>query len=249
MNCYFEYTRRVDSHDCDSSDLLKPSGFFRYMQEGANLQCQRAGFGYDDNLARGTAFMLSRAALDVYTPLRPYEVISVRTCPANSSGLSFNRCTGIYKDGKCAAQLTSVWALVKLSDRSLVRVSESGLTLPTVEMPKTSAPLVLRIGRSAAFEKVGELHVTYSLCDRNRHMNNTRYPDVLCDFSGDLTGKTAVALSLSYLGEAPLGETLQVWRAQGETPAGIDGATSLFRILRESDGRVCCEALITFKSI
>ena len=71
-------------------------------------------------------------------------------------------------------------------------------------------------------------------------MNNTRYPDMLCDFMpiervGDLSGMT-----LSYLREAAYGDTLTVFRGEGES-------CYYFKTVN-SKGETCLEAVVTFLS-
>ena len=245
----FETVFAVNSHDCDKNGVLKPSGYLKYMQEAANIHCERTGFGYDDCLSRGTAFLLSRVALDVYEPVRAYDEVVCRTCPAAGRGVSFNRFTAMYKNGRQVALLTSVWALIRLSDRGILRVSEADYTLPTGDMPETRAPLYLRIPKDTAFEECGDYPVRYSVCDRNRHFNNTRYPDMFCDLAGDLSGKMLTALSVSYLAEAPEGETLRVFRAPAPTPEGLSGQALYFKAFRQSDGKLCCEAMMSEKEL
>ena len=239
MECFFELPFRIDSHDCGMDDLLKPSGCLRYLQETANIQCARAGFGYDDCLARGSAFVLSRVSLDILEPVHAYDEVIVRTCPAESRGVSFNRGTSMYKNGREVLRLNSVWALLRLRDRALVRVEDAGLTLPVMPLHETAAPLKFHIPRDAELRQIGSFTVRPSVCDRNRHMNNTRYADLFSDLlppDSRLTG-----LSISYRSEAPLGETLTLF--SGDAPDGV----YLFRALK-SDGSVCCEAKITINA-
>ena len=246
--CCFELPFTVNSHECDFNGVMKPSGYLKYMQETANVQCERAGFGYDDCLERGSAFILSRVSLDVLIPLRAGAQTVCRTFPADSRGLSFNRSAVLLADDAPAAVLSSVWALVRLSDRSLIRVDESGLILPTCASLETSAPLKLRIPRDTPFTECGVFTVPYSYCDRNRHMNNTRFADMLCDFCPDLSGKTLRELSISYLAEAPLGETLDLFRA----PALQDRTETdalFFKATRRFDQKICCEALLSFAAL
>lgn len=73
--------------------------------------------------------------------------------------------------------------------------------------------------------------------------NNTRYPDVICDFLPPeaMEGKALSALSVSYMKEAPLGDVLQISRA----PVPDTGGSYLFKAVR-GDGEICFEAQISF---
>ena len=88
-------------------------------------------------------------------------------------------------------------------------------------------------------EEAGHRTIVYSDLDFNRHMNNTRYPDMICDFLPSMDGKWVTSLSLSYLREAAFGDTLTVYRA----PVEGEGEGYLIRTKRP-DGLVCLEAEI-----
>ena len=93
-------------------------------------------------------------------------------------------------------------------------------------------------------EVVGTRSIVYSDLDFNRHMNNTRYPDMICDFLPSMDGRWVTALSLSYLREAAFGDTLTVSRATAEG----GGERYLIRTTRP-DGAVCLEALVELSDI
>ena len=95
-------------------------------------------------------------------------------------------------------------------------------------------------------ELAGTRRVTYSDVDYNGHMNNTKYPDMLCDFLPDATRRRVSGLSLSYLHEAPYGFDLSVYRAPWEGTAGERGY--LFRTV-DYAGNTCLEALMLVEPV
>ncbi|MBQ8911662.1 MAG: acyl-CoA thioesterase [Clostridia bacterium] len=185
----FQSNYQINSHDCDLNNHIRPSGLLRYLQETANLHIENAGTGYDVLKKEGRAFILSRVAVTLDEPLYAYDRVVGATTPTASKGASFNRFTTLLKGGRQVATLSSLWALVNVEDWSLVRVSEANLDLPTGNPLALSAPLKFRIPSDLSLEKAGTITASYSLCDRNRHMNNTTYPDALLNLLPDLTGK------------------------------------------------------------
>jgi acyl-ACP thioesterase len=87
---------------------------------------------------------------------------------------------------------------------------------------------------------VGSYGVHYSDVDQNRHMNNTRYPDMYSSFI-DMSGKYIRSITLNYRAEAMLGEKLRVERALNESGY-------LFRTVR-ADGQINSEAQIVLDDI
>jgi hypothetical protein len=68
-------------------------------------------------------------------------------------------------------------------------------------------------------------------------MNNTNYPDMLCDFVPGIEHRRVTAMTLSFLNEASFEHTLEVWRGEHETG-------HYFRTVDAADGKTCLEALV-----
>ena len=87
----------------------------------------------------------------------------------------------------------------------------------------------------SALVDIGGYGVHYGDVDQNMHMNNTKYPDMYSNFL-PLGGKMIKSITISYLGEAQIGDKLRIQRAE-------DGGYYYFRTVR-SDGKVNSEARI-----
>ena len=233
---------RVKWHDTDVNRCVTPSTILSYMQETSNNHLILAGMSLDRlRDERGLAFLLSRIAVRMYAPLYAGDEIDVETWVCESRGLSFNRCFRILRDESVIAEAFSVWGLLDLNSRRL---------LPSVEFPYAIEPeealskeLQMRV-RLPAIDKmqlVGERRIVYSDIDYNGHMNNTHYPNMLCDFTPDICNRRVVGMTLSFLHEAAYGHTLRVYR--GEQENGY-----LFRTLDE-EGTTCLEATLVTEPV
>lgn len=247
-NYSFAWDYQINSHDCDLNNHITPSGLLRYLQETANHHVEQLGKGYDVLKSEGQAFILSRVAVTLHRPLYAYERVQGHTTPEESKGVSFLRTISLKQAGQPVATLSSLWALVNVEDRSLVRVSDAHLNMPTGKGIEHHAPLKFRIPKELSMEELGTFRAEYSLCDRNRHMNNTTYPNVLCnlippeDGTPFLEGRRISELSIAYLSEMSYGAKATAYMAKDE-----DG-TLFFRTLRE-DGKVGIEARMVFEKL
>lgn len=225
-------------HDTDANRAVSPGGMLMFMQETANHQFEAARLSLDVLHERdGLAFMLSRVAFDLLVPVHAYETVTVETFTCESHGVLFRRGFRVFRGEELAARGASHWALVRLSDRSLVSVAESPCVGFSDEPEEsTETPLRFRVGRELRFETVGERRVTYADTDFNFHMNNTKYPNMLCDFLPDPLHTTVRGMSLFYCREAAFGDTVTVERASGG-----DGVY-YFRTRRGDT--VCLEAMV-----
>ena len=224
-------------HDTDANREVHPSGVLMFMQETGNRQFESAGRSLDAiRDEEGVGFVLSRIAIDMLAPIHAYENISVETFTCHAKGYTFPRGFEIKRDGETVARGMSQWALVRVADRALVRADEFPLSFGDESELTLEMPLRFRMPKDLAWEQVGERHIAFSDIDYNMHMNNTKYPDMLCDFLPDPAGMRVVGVSLAYCMEAAFGETVIVERA-----CAGDG---IYYIRTRKGEQTCLEAMI-----
>ena len=234
-----KYTEKynVRWHDTDANREVHPSGVLLFMQETANRQFEAAGRPLDAiRDEEGVGFILSRIAIEMTEPIHAYEDICVETYTCPAKGYSFPRGFEIKRNGKTVARAVSQWALVRVADRTLVKSEEFPMSFGDEAEPTLEMPLRFRVPRETVWEAVGHRTVAFSDIDYNMHMNNTKYPDMLCDFLPDPAHTRVVGVSLSYQREAAFGDTLTVERAE----AG-DG---VYYIRTRKGEQTCLEAMV-----
>lgn len=222
----------VDIHDVDYNGIAKTSALMRYIQSAAQTQLTENGMSYEELRAINRGFVLSRIRMEVSEPIRAYTPLTAITYPCESRGYSFLRCYELLRDGVSVAKAIAVWALIDTETRSLVRVNDFDLNLPTCQ----PNDLVLgHIRMPSDLIDIGGYGVHYGDVDQNRHMNNTKYPDMYSNFL-PLDGKMIKSISIHFNNEATIGEKLRVSRVQNDNKF-------FFRSTR-SDGKVNSEAEI-----
>ncbi len=227
---------RINSHDCDILGRVRPSLILRYLQETANLQLRALGPTGEELRAQDRAFILSRINMSIYGTLHAYDEITASSWACESHGVSFNRCYQLKRGDEIIAEAASVWGLIGISERKIHRVEDVVLGFDTDEPLELDAPKRVHIPRDIQLSLVGERTIVYSDLDVNRHMNNTNYPDMLCDFIPDMEKRSILSISISFANEARLGEVLKVYMRE------VDGIC-YFRTVR-SDGATNVEAMI-----
>ena len=233
----FRVNTTVDVHDVDYNGVAKASSIMRYIQSAAELQLTENGMSYGELKRRERAFILSRIKLEILKPLYAYTPITAITFPCESRGYSFLRCYALECGGETVARAASVWALVDTQSRALVRVNDFELGLTTLP-PLDIGADTFRL--PSTLVDVGGYGVHYGDVDQNRHMNNTKYPDMYSSFL-PLESRMIRSISIKYLNEAVMGEKLRVERA-------LEGDIYCFRTVR-GDGKVNSEAQIALADI
>ena len=231
-------------HETDLNRVNRPSAFLTILQETANHQLHAVGTDLDAlRDEKRVAFILSRIAAKVYSPLRAYENITAQTWVCPGRGLNFERCFRILRGEKTVAECWSSWGLLSLDERRLLSVDTLDFPItPEEKLLPQGIPARFRVPPVSEMEPVGTRVIRYSDIDYNGHMNNTRYPDMLADFLPDPTAVWVNGFSLSFLQEAKLGDSLTVFRAPWQGAGGEQGF--VFRTVDEQ-GTTCLEALLT----
>jgi len=207
------------------------------MHETANLQMLNCGPSNEELRANNKAFILSKVNISYYRSLYAFDVIKVQTWACESRGVSFYRCSRVWRGEELVAEMLAVFALVDTQTKKLCRVSDVAFGFDTEpDMIELDVPARFKIPPETDLGLRGEFTVMYSDTDANMHMNNTNYLDVICNHLPDTANERIVSAVISYNNEAPLGSTVKVYR-------GKDDDTYYFRTVRE-DGLTNSEALI-----
>ena len=204
-------TYTVNIHDADLNGIVSTSGILRYMQDASNRQMMAQKPSYEELFQAGYAFVLSRIGMSVYAPIHAYENITVETWAVASRGVIFNRCYRVLRDGELVAEATTAWALVGTEDKKLHRVGEVQLNYWEDEPLELDLPARFRIPAEVELSLRGERTILYPDVDQNRHLNNTRYPDLFCSFFPEITRSRVITAMISFAKEAPLGETIKIY--------------------------------------
>ena len=202
----YESRHYISECDCDFALRLTAGGLLRLVQEVSTRHCTLLGVTPERYEATHTAFLLAKLCARVHLDIPAGEEVTVVTTPAIMLG-----------EDKLAAEVDARWVLVDTQTRRILRKAPPELGLPfgassvpelEVSIPKPQGEPVL-VGREKAL---------YSRCDQNRHLNNTRYADILCDYLPPerfIQGPVR-ELRISYHREVPMGGTLELFSC----PAG-----------------------------
>ena len=224
-------------HDTDAKREMKPSEVLAYMQETANHQFRTHARTLDEMRDQdGVGFILSRVAIDFLTPVHAYDAVTVDTATCAGHGLCFPRRFEMKRGEEVVARAMTQWAMVRVADRTLVRANDAPLSFGDEPEIQVDTPMRYRVPSELCFEVVGERRIVYSDLDYNMHMNNTKYPNMLCDFLPDAHALRVTGMSLSYRKEAAFGDLLVVERA-------TDGK-GVWYFRTRSGGNVCLEAMV-----
>ena len=230
-----QYT--ISSHDIAHNNRIRPSAVIRYMMETANRHMAHQKPSYGELLSRGYAFLVGRTHFQILADVTEYDTITAETWAVTPKGASFDRCYRLLCGDTVVAQAYCVFGLLDLNTKKLCRADDVDFSYWEDEPLPISTRFRLP---DTELSVVGEREIRYSDIDCNAHMNNTNYPDMLCDFIPDIDGVQVADVQIRFVNEAPLGERLTVKRG---VVADGDKTVWAFETVR-ADGTVNVQALI-----
>lgn len=208
-----EYVK-VNSHDCDKNKIVRPTGIFRMVQEAAFLQLRSVGQDETEMHEAGRAYIVSRLGIDVKKPLMMNDNVEIRTWENNSTGAKYMRYYAVFRDGEEIISGECVCALVDIETGRLIRVRDSGYVFGgDGEGREASLDSRAAVSKELNYAPAGTFPVTYMFIDRNDHMNNTCYADMMYSAIPDASDKYMSAISITYLRPAKLGDVLELFVA------------------------------------
>lgn len=232
--------RDISECECDFALRLTMGGLLRLVQEISTRHCTLLGIDGERYLATHTAFLLAKLCARVYEPIPAGTEVLLTTRPSMPVRAVYHRYTTLsLEDGRTAAAVDARWVLVDTETRRILRKAPEALGLPFANPSVPEFPILLPRPETEP-EPVGEERALYSRCDQNRHMNNTRYADIICDYLPleRLEQGPVRELTISYHREVPMGHTLGLCRCE-------TGPDRYFFWGKDGE-QICFEAAVSF---
>ncbi len=168
--------------DADFRATWRPSAIFTAMQELGESHSALWNAGYFALRKKGLAWVITRALLQIDRAPVIGETIVARTWPGKPRHAIYPRYYLFQDpDGRVFARASTLWVLMDIAAREMVPGEKYGL--PAFEFPELPPPIENpgAIPKLSGEEQRSEQPVKFTDIDINRHVNNARYVDWLCD--------------------------------------------------------------------
>jgi medium-chain acyl-[acyl-carrier-protein] hydrolase len=230
----FRETHRVRFFDAEPGGRAGIPAICRLMEEAANSQTAELGLSISQVREAGRMWVLTRFALTVFALPKMGDQVTVETWASDrTAGVRAYRDFRMFDaDGHVLAEAATLWLLLDLGTRRLVRLPDSVLQIRhpgRVGAQAVDSVLLVAPATSGVPE---EFKIRWSDLDENNHANNLRYIEWVMDAVPFETRRDAVPVSLDiqFQNEGRLGETvLSATEASGDV---------FLHSLTAGDGRV-----------
>lgn len=243
----FSMEMEVMAHDIDINCNATPSNIVKYLQEAVDHNMKNSPVTYQDLLKQNLSFLVSKTALRVYKPLKEYSKLNVETWATEGKTAAFMRNYRILQDGAVVAECLMTWALLNTETHKLLRGSDFDVSCyGTGELLTLDMPSRFRISKDAVLTKCGEKEVRYYDIDRNLHMNNVKYYDILFDRIPNCEKLYTTSVMMNYVKEAPYGKTIEIFMTE---PEKSDDGDMIYCFVTKIDGETNVEARFTVRPV
>jgi medium-chain acyl-[acyl-carrier-protein] hydrolase len=167
----------VHSYEVDAFGTLEVPALSGYLQEIAGWHAAELGVGLDTLRARGLTWVLTRQRLELPAPVALGDTLAVETWPSGIERLAAIReFVARRGDGQEAVRATTVWHVLDLATRKLVRPEE----VLDPRFPRLRTPSVTPLARQKLpaldhWELQRRFHVRFADIDQNLHVTNASY--------------------------------------------------------------------------
>lgn len=233
----FEQKVFINSSEVDQFKNLKVSSFFKLFQDIAVFDCEQLGFGQKFTSEKKLLWVITRAHVNFIRMPKYQETVIFKTYAGQTKRIIYPRYLEVRSlSGELLIQMSTTWALIDAVKRSIC--------LDSFEIPYCKLDNELPIPKKMNLEQ-GELQsshvISYTDCDLNLHLNNTRYIDFLIDvFDSDFYKNHIVSsIQIDYMSEVKEKEKLDLY-------TNYDGNS--LKIVGKVLDKVSFEANIDFKN-
>ncbi|MDO4174227.1 MAG: thioesterase [Eubacteriales bacterium] len=207
-----DYT--LDIEHVDGRGMARPSAVVAFMQDLVTDHGEVMGLSGEKLAEHNGFWVLSRLMYQLERPLYVHETIQLTTLPREIRGASWYRDFVIASGNERIGYALTVWAVVNLETRRLMRPKTLGMGFEKQDTGFTETLKAIRVqGQQPCFDRV----VRYSDIDINRHLNNVKAVDILSDAFGleNDTQRWVSRLQVNYIAESVCGTKLEIRRGVG----------------------------------
>lgn len=200
------------------------AGLADCMQNIAGMHAETMGYGYNDMLAKGELWALSRLSISV--KYSAGGTIDMHTSSAGTDGLYYYRDYSAYEKSELIAQGSSAWIIMDLETRMPKR--NAGTGFPEIS---DSYDKPVKLARMHLSNAECSFRVHENDLDINKHVNNVTYIKWVVKYSGF---SNISALDINFIKECFIDDEISVYLSQGNNG-----------IVLQNSGRDIARAIVT----
>lgn len=216
------YTKKfeISFSDINQNNELSNKGILRMMQEIAMLHSDSLGYGLNDTLKTGFAWLLLNWKLKIFSRPIWKTTLTINTWSRSMNPLFAYRDIEIYDDkNNLVAIATSKWILFDINKQSICKITpEIKEIFPNLDKSVFKEKFNEKLKEPENSEFIMDYKIQRRDIDTNRHVNNLNYLDYAYEaLPQDVFSNMNFSnVEIMYKHEAKLGDTISVFYSHTE---------------------------------
>lgn len=213
--------------DVDCNNRWKLSSILLMGQEMGEMHSTNWGFAHEDMVKRGNFFILTRIEINVIR----YPVFKQKLYGETWSNRPKRTIFPRYyrfsdEDGNEMVTLSTLWMICDIQTRQILTWQQSGGDFPENLMHPEPLLSPKKIPSPQGEGTMANRRVFYSDLDYNRHMNNARYADWVCDVlpMSALAERRIGNFKINFLAEMSAGQEADMTLYEYEDQFVVEGS-------------------------
>lgn len=238
---------RVESYDVHPNGNIKISSLLKMLQKAAGDDVNRTSLDYFSLAEKNIAFVLTKMTIQFLQDIKVYDELVIISHPRQTHGASFPRDFIIKRNDETVATARSIWVLIDLEKRSILRpsvVEFIGSLAPSCD-DMIEIPDVRRVVDNNSLFRTNVHRVEFSLLDMNNHLNNTFYADFIFNSLSIMDSVTpsnkGLYMQINYKNEARLGDMLEIYSVSDNNNHEYD-----FVAKNPDNDKICFTAYVSY---
>ncbi|MCG8307299.1 MAG: thioesterase [Cytophagales bacterium] len=235
---------RLCTFHMDPAGKAQIMSICNFLQEGASMHAECAGFGFNDMMRRNQVWVLTRLKVNITEYPAWKDNMILETWSRGKEGIFYIRDFNINNDqNKSIIKATSSWAAINLKTRRPGTVKGLEDALYGLKDKKAIEEKVEKLPALKKPEFLRARKIEYTDIDLIYHVNNVKFIELLINsFPIEILSELHIdSLEINYLGEVKLGEEVLIFQER------LNENHYLANMVRESDKKEVCRCLFCWK--
>lgn len=192
----------------DLNERLSTKSILNIFQDVASFHAEEIGVGFNDMLAKNLYWVLSRIKFDILKMSKVNQTVIVETWPHEKGRIDFDRDIRFLSlDGEVLLIGTTKWCVIDTVNRRLQRSDNVVFNGEYIKETNYSENLSKIILPEEDLKYMFSHKVRFSDLDRNKHMNNTNYSNLVLNV---VNNKSFDHFEINFLNECLLDDEINV---------------------------------------
>lgn len=203
----------VTINDLDSNDYLKPSSILDFAQLVASKHADELGIGFNDFIKKDLIWVVVRNYFEVIKPIQNPDTLKVMTYPTKNKFVEYPRNYIIYdENNEEIIKGKSIWMIYNTKTKEVIMDNFKELEnddlkdvfdfrikkLPNIDIKE--------------LDYCKDVMISASMCDHNKHLNNTRSLDFYIDVYEPKVNEIVKKFQIEYVKQVYKGDLISLYK-------------------------------------